>query len=149
MGQSETEKVQKENDKINIHRNISANYTKEELKDLNTLLSKIGATGKENLWIAGYPNFKQNQNPIVANILSGKKNYRFLTNNGDLFYLLSIKKDVIASYKTFRKEYVETVKVERRLFTKNFKVVLKDRSVYSVVVMANKDKIADIKEKLR
>lgn len=149
MGQSETEKVQTENDKTNIHRNISANYTKEELKDLNTLLSKIGATGEENLWIAGYPNFKQNQNPIVANILSGKKNYRFLTNNGDLFYLLSIKKDVIASYKTFRKEYVETVKVERRLFTKNFKVVLKDRSVYSVVVMANKDKIADIKEKLR
>lgn len=128
---------------------ISGSYDKAELENLGALLKKIDAVDEENIWIAGFPNYKTNQNAFAANLLSGKKNLKFLASKSGFFYLLKLENGTISSYKGFRKEDVAEVEATGKLLTKSFKVKLKDGTVYTVDVSENKDKIQQIKEKLK
>lgn len=127
--------------------NISASYSGAELKNLDSLIQKVNAVDEQNLWIAGFPNFKVNQNAIAANLFSGKKNLKFLTYNNGTFYLLRLDNGEIGSYRIFKKENVASVEVSG-MMTKSFKVTFKDGTNYSVDVTENKDKIASMKAKL-
>jgi len=128
---------------------ISGSYDKAELENLDSLLKKIGAIDNEGLWIGGYLKLRPNQNAVVANILSGKKNLKFLTYNSGVFYLIRLDNGKILSYKGFRKEDVVSVTTKSDLFTKTFRLELNDKSTYIVDVAANKGKISQLKSKLK
>ncbi|MDD4121163.1 MAG: hypothetical protein PHG90_06260 [Clostridia bacterium] len=128
---------------------IMGKYEKSDLDNLGALLKKIGAIDESALWIAGFPNFKANQNAFAANLLSGKKNLRFLAKNDDAFYLIKLDEGTISSYKGFRKEDVSSVEAKGGFLTKSFRVELKDRTVYTVDVSENKDKIDQMKNILK
>lgn len=128
---------------------ISGSYQKEELENLDALLKKIGAIDEEGVWIGGYLKLRENQNAIVANILSGKKNLKFLTYNSGLFYLIRLDNGKIMSYKGFRKEDVTSVTSKSNLFATTFKVSLNDRTTFVVDIAANKGKLSELKSKLK
>ena len=128
---------------------ISGSFEKTELENLTALLKKIGAIDDEGLWIGGFLKLRSNQNAVFANILSGKKNLKFLTYNSGAFYLIRLENGNIMSYKAFRKEDVASVSSKNSLFEKVFKVELKDRTIFVIGVTENKDKIAPMKNKLK
>lgn len=131
---------QTDTDSASSTENINANYTKEDLADLEQLLKKAGALDNQNIWIAGFSNIKHGQNATAANLFSGKNNLKFLTHKDGLFYMLGFNKGVISSYKIFQKADVAKVEAKDSLLTKTFKVVLKDKTTYTVDVKENKDK---------
>lgn len=120
---------------------MSIKANKEDLKDLTNLLKNSSFVDDNNNWLAGFPNFKTNQNAIVANLFSGKKNLRLLTQNNDVFYLLSINNDAMSPYKAFSKEDVIKVETGSKLLSKSIKLIFKNGDKYSVDVTENKDKI--------
>lgn len=128
---------------------ISGSYENTELENLDALLKKIGAIDDEGLWIGGFLKLGANRNAVFANILSGKKNLKFLTSNSGLFYLIRLDNGKIMSYKGFRKEDVASVSSKSSLFEKTFTVQLKDRTTFVIGVAQNKDKIAQMKNRLK
>ncbi len=117
MSQEEKEKYEKERkesfkpqEKLAT---IEAKYSKDELKDLEALLTRIGAIDDHKVWISGFLKLRDNLNTRTANLFSGKKNMKFLTHNNGIFYMLGFDKDVIKSIKVFKQENVIKVRNEK------------------------------------
>lgn len=130
-------------------KSISGSYQKADLDNLDILLKNIGAIDDEGLWIGGFLKLGANRNAVFANILSSKKNLKFLTYNAGVFYLIRLDNEKIMSYKGFRKKDVVSVSSKSSLFEKTFKVELIDRTTFIIGVAANKGKINQIKSKLK
>lgn len=127
---------------------VSGSYEKAELNNLSPLLKKIGAIDASDTWIAGFPNYRSGVNATFANIATGKKNLKILAINGSGFYFIKLDDGTISSYKEFRKEDIASVEV-KGLLTKSFEVELKDRTVFTVDVTENKDKVDQVKNILK
>lgn len=128
---------------------VSGTYSAEELKELDKLMRKIGAVDGEGLWIGGFPNFKTGQNAVFANLLSGKKNLKFLTKNVDTYFLLKLEKGVISSYKAFSKKEVYQVEAQSKILSKSFKIKFNDNHVFTIDVTENKDKVKLMRDLLK
>lgn len=102
---AEKEETQK---KENIEK-LSLKYSTEETKDLEALLTKLGAIDERKIWVGGFLKTRTDTNAKFANMFSGHKNLKFLCVNGNIFYMVWFKDDLIASYKEFKKENVSGV----------------------------------------
>jgi len=127
---------------------VSTPASAEEMKDLNALLAKAKAVDSDNLWLAGFPNFKTNQNAKVANLFSGKKNLKIITKCNDVFFLLRFEDGNLKSYDVFNKSMVKEVGSEAKLFSKTFKVKLGSH-LFTIEVTDNKDKIKQMVDALK
>lgn len=122
---------------------VSCIASKEEMKNLNDLLLKCKAVDSDNLWLAGFPNFKTNQNARIVNMFSGKKNLKIITKCNNLFYLLRLDDGKLKSYDVFDKSMVKEVATENKTFSKTFKIKFSS-SMFTIEVIENKDKIKDM-----
>lgn len=67
---------------------IDETFSKDAFKNLEALLTRIGAIDDKKVWISGFHQKRSNLNPKTANLLTGKKNMRLLTFNDNKFYML-------------------------------------------------------------
>jgi hypothetical protein len=121
---------------------------KNELKNIEPLLEKIEVLDDKKLWLAGFDNFKTNQNSKAANLFSGNKNIKVLSLSGDTYYVSKFDGDNFYAYKQFSKEDVVKIEVEGML-SKKIKLNFKDGKSFSVDITENKDKAADFKNLLK
>lgn len=128
---------------------ISLRFTKEETKDLESLLMKAGALDDKKLWVAGYLNMRQRQNASFANMFSGIKNYKFLTFNNEGVYVLGIKDDVLSSLKEYHIDDVVSVEVKKSLTKSSIRVTFNDKFSYSVDIAENQNRADEIKRKFK
>ncbi len=122
--------------------------TTADMKNPADLLKKINAIDENNVWVGGFDNFKANQNPTFANMLSGNKNLRVLSQANGVFYLSKFQDGCFYAYKKFAKEQVSSCEVEG-LMSKSIKIKTNDGTTYSVDVTENKDKLEEIKKALK
>ncbi|HZJ89193.1 MAG TPA: hypothetical protein VFD05_00725 [Bacilli bacterium] len=118
---------------------LSLQYTKEEVKDLESLLLKLGAIDNRKVWIGGFLKQRQNTNAKFANMFSGHKNLRFLTLKDDIFFMIKFEGDKIYSYKAFKKEHVASVR-KSPVFT----VALFEKVTMHLEVTKNKQKVNEL-----
>lgn len=121
---------------------------KNDLKNLEALLEKIEVLDDKKLWLAGFDNFKTNQNAKAANLFSGNKNIKVLSAKGDTYYLSRFENDIFFAYKKFAKEDLVKIEVEG-LMSKKIKLSFKNGKGYSVDITENKDKATKFKNLLK
>lgn len=121
---------------------------KNELKNLEVLLQKINVIDTNKLWLAGFDNFKANQNTKAANLFSGKKNIKILSYDGTKYYLSKFDGDNFFAYKQFIKADVTKLEIEG-LINKKIKLNFKDGKSYSVDIIENKEKASNFKNMLK
>ena len=125
---------------------IEYKFSKDDLKDLNALLLKANLIDEKNMWIAGLPNFKVNQNSRAANLFSGKKNLRFFTAKDDIYYFALFEKDILRAYRAFKKEHILKVEAKSKLIGgSTLKIELIDGKVFTIDVTENKENFESIK----
>jgi len=125
---------------------IEYKFSKDELKDLNTLLIKAELIDDKNLWIGGLPNFKVNQNSRASNLFSGKKNLRFFTVRDEIYYFALFEKDILKVYRAFKKEHIVNVEAKSKLIGgSTLKIELIDGKVFTIDVTENKENFEAIK----
>lgn len=127
---------------------IKGEYSKADFSNLEELLKKVGAISKEALWVAGYPIIRVNQNPAFAAWFN-KNKFKFLTINQEVVYLLGFKNQEIYSYKTYNLKDVKKVEYSKKLFTNSFIVKFSDGTNFKIAVAANKNKISELRKKLK
>ncbi len=133
-------KEAKENDIPNEM--IEFKFDKKDLNDLESLLIKGKFIDEQLLWIAGFPNFRANQNAIAANLLSGKKNLKFLCVNQGIYYCAHFEKNLLRTYKVFKNSDVKKYEVKSKLLgSTTFKIEFNDNKVFTIAVTENKDKV--------
>lgn len=142
--ENESDKLEMQNE-LALHK-VSAN--KSELKELEPLLKKVDVMDDDKLWIAGFDNFKANQNAKAANLFSGNKNVKTLSKKDDDLFVCKYSDEHFYAIKKFAKDDVVNFTVEGML-GKSVKLQLKDGYKYSVDVTENKDKLTQLKEFLK
>ncbi len=121
---------------------VEFKFEKNDLNDLESLLLKGKFIDSQLLWIAGFPNFKTNQNAVAANLLTGKKNLQFLCINQEIYYFVHFEKDYIKTYRIFNKSDIKIFELKSKLFgTDTFKIELNDKKIFTISVTENKDKV--------
>lgn len=118
---------------------LSLRYTKDEVKDLEALLLKLGAIDARKIWIGDFLKQRHNTDAKFANMFSGHKNLRFLTLKDDIFYMIKFEGDKIYSYKAFKKENVASVKK-----SPVFAVTLFEKVSMHLEVTKNKQKVNEL-----
>lgn len=119
-------------------------FTSEETKDLEALLTKLGALDTRKIWIGGFSKTRSNTNAKFANMSSVYKNLRFLTVNNGVFYMVHFVEDTIKSYKAFSKENVASV--ERKPI---FALKLFDKTMMNLELTQNKQKVHELIDLLK
>lgn len=128
---------------------IETEYSKDELKDLQNLLKRAKLVDEHHLWIAGFPNFKANQNAKAANLFSGKTNLRFFCVNGDLYSFAMFEKNSLKTYKVFRKDAILKFEAKSKLMgASTFKVELRDKTVFTIDITENKEMLEALRNLL-
>ncbi|MBU1093689.1 MAG: hypothetical protein KKH01_04425 [Firmicutes bacterium] len=120
-------------------------FTKDQLRDLDVLLGQANFVDGRHLWIAGFDNFKANQNVKAANLFSGKKNLKFLSIKDDDFYLMKFDKNVLLPYRVFNVDDVLLVDLTSKMTKSSMKIKFKDDTKFSIDITENKDSVKAIK----
>ncbi len=148
-GDSKTEFEAQEAEVVEVKKEkVVEGYTfkKDQAKDLDKLLGQANFVDGRHLWIAGFDNFKANQNAAAANLFSGKKNLKFLSfKDGDL-YLIKFDKDVLLPYRVFSLNDVLLVDTVTKMAKSSIKIKFKDDTQFSIDITENKGSIKDIKD---
>lgn len=124
-------------------------FEKEDLKDLDQLLSGSSFTDERHLWCGGFPNYKFNQNAKAANLLTGKKNLKFISVCEEQFLLLRLEKKQLFPYQIFDKDQVVSVRVDTKLLSKSLRIEFEKGLVFTIDVTENKQKVEAIKKLLK
>ncbi len=144
----EAEKKEKETLEIKkvVDDMISITFSKEDMKDLDQLINRANLLDERHLWVAGFSNFRANQNASAANVLTGKKHLRFFIVKQDFYYFAFFEDDLFKTYRIFRDKDIQSVDVKIKVFgASTLKIELKDGKVFTIDVTENKDKLQSIK----
>lgn len=144
----ETEKLEKatlENSKV-VDEMISIPFSKDDLKNLNNLVKRANLVDETYIWVAGFSNFKANQNASAANLFSGKKHLKFFAVNKDIYYFAFFEDDLFKTYRIFRDEHIKLVEAKPKLLgASTLKIELHDKTIFTIDVTENKEKLESIK----
>lgn len=125
---------------------ISIPFSKDDLKDLNGLVNRANLIDENQLWVAGFSNFRANQNASAANLFSGKKHLRFFSVNKEVYSFAFFEDDMFKTYRIFRDQDIKDVDVKiKMLGASTLKIELKDGKLLTIDVTENKDKLQSIK----
>jgi len=140
---SEKEILEKENV---LDEMIEISYSKDDLKNLDLLIKRANLIDERKIWVAGFSNFRANQNASAANLFSGKKHLRFFCVKQDVYSFAFFEDDMFKTYRIFRdKDILKTETKTKMLGAGTLKIELKDGKVFTIDVTENKDKLQTIK----
>lgn len=101
---------------------------------------------ERRLWVAGFSNFRANQNASAANVFTGKKHLRFFIVKHDVYYFAFFEDDLFKTYRIFRDKDIKNVDIKiKMLGASSLKIELKDGKILTIDVTENKDKLQSIK----
>jgi len=109
-------------------------------------VNRANLIDENQLWVAGFSNFRANQNASAANLFSGKKHLRFFTVNKEMYSFAFFEDDMFKTYRIFRDQDIKDVEVKiKMLGASTLKIELKDGKLLTIDVTENKDKLQSIK----
>lgn len=108
----------------------------------------IRNAGLGDLWVAGYDNFRSNQNAKFANMFSGKNNLKFIICKDDCVYICKTEKNVFNLLKVASKRDIVEAKVINKMLEKSVVVKLNGFTT-TIDVTENKEKLSQIQSFLK